>query len=699
MSNGSTVTAYLQPSAAEAEVPHGPDSTEVLPAMLSHTYQGVTWRVDLDQLAKHFQETISGPYETMYPGQDNLADYSLVQVPRNMSWIAFFYHLPKFFADDSTMRDRRAALHYAFCRFLAWTSPTVTAPQLGDETLGMLFSNILLLQHHYVAATAANNRFQTVYLCNQWLAHSAKHRSALKPKFEQLKKDPTSSERLNQWFGALVLLFSRFSTQGALPDLSHGLLTHALVYDSPPWTLASRVPTITKPAAEAPTPAVTEGAASSSSAVVFRCLFKFSTSDLLPLEVSPHTQTVDALITTINDRIRTDALWRECAQREFTAPQELSGLRISGRVYVPQQTGAAPLLGDAGLKDTDTVYLSLRPSSPGPAEMAQLLYAMFPSKDRKALVVSFTTMTFERLITLISGKILADAPWTELAQKDAAAPQDFRGLMFAGQWFAPRGPNGAQFLSAAGLSVECTITVFMKPRHDNSASPELPSATSPAPPSSTAIVNRDVHSTPVELPRGPPMNDSLGAPLLDSKDDLVGTTDPRDKEIMARLNPYASEEEAAVRFNNADGYVTAEHDPWTFYVQMDTDDANTACHLVQLQVEDTDDDEAEVEPTPLLAVRSASATAAQPYQYGIGGSGYGSKLYIAASSRGRPCVGGTSSTARVAAVLMLPMKGARMPEPPSSASNASWRARWWACSDSRKACQSTWAAAWSLLLR
>ena len=64
------------------------------------------------------------------------------------------------------------------------------------------------------------------------------------------------------------------------------------------------------------------------------------------------------------------------------------------------------------------------------------------------------------------------------------------------------------------------------------------------------------------------------------------------------MNPFASEEEAAARFSNSDGYVSAEHDPRTFYVQMDTDDADTACHLVQLQVEDADDDEAEVEPTP-----------------------------------------------------------------------------------------------------
>ena len=47
------------------------------------------------------------------------------------------------------------------------------------------------------------------------------------------------------------------------------------------------------------------------------------------------------------------------------------------------------------------------------------------------------------------------------------------------------------------------------------------------------------------------------------EDNLAGPTEPRDGEVMARLNPYASEEEAAARFSNLDGYVAAEHDPWT----------------------------------------------------------------------------------------------------------------------------------------
>jgi hypothetical protein len=45
------------------------------------------------------------------------------------------------------------------------------------------------------------------------------------------------------------------------------------------------------------------------------------------------------------------------------------------------------------------------------------------------------------------------------------------------------------------------------------------------------------------------------------EDNLAGLTEPRDGEVMARLNPYASEEEAAARFSNLDGYVSAEHDP------------------------------------------------------------------------------------------------------------------------------------------
>ena len=49
--------------------------------MLSHKYKNITWTVNVDQLAKHFQDTISGPYKQMYPGLDNLADYDQVQVP------------------------------------------------------------------------------------------------------------------------------------------------------------------------------------------------------------------------------------------------------------------------------------------------------------------------------------------------------------------------------------------------------------------------------------------------------------------------------------------------------------------------------------------------------------------------------------------------------------------------------------------
>ena len=49
---------------------------------------------------------------------------------------------------------------------------------------------------------------------------------------------------------------------------------------------------------------------------------------------------------------------------------------------------------------------------------------------------------------------------------------------------------------------------------------------------------------------------------------------------------------------------------------MDADDADTACHLVQLEVEETEDDEAEVEITPLalLYVRGDSTATSQSYQ-------------------------------------------------------------------------------------
>ena len=171
---------------------------------------------------------MSGPYSKMYPHEDENADYLTVQIPRDMNWVAFFYHLPELVSDATTLGNRRAALHREFCRCLAWTSPTVPAPTLGDEPLGVIFPNILLLQHHYVKAAAASNRIQTTNLCNRWL--TAKHRQTLKPKFLALKKDPTSNRRLNQWFGALVLLLSKFSSQDVVVDSSNV-----------PLTLASRI--------------------------------------------------------------------------------------------------------------------------------------------------------------------------------------------------------------------------------------------------------------------------------------------------------------------------------------------------------------------------------------------------------------------------------------------------------------------------
>ena len=80
------------------------------------------------------------------------------------------------------------------------------------------------------------------------------------------------------------------------------------------------------------------------------------------------------------------------------------------------------------------------------------------------MYVTFTTMTVEKLITIISGRVLPNELWSQSAQQDATTPQDFRGLMFAGQWFPPGGPNGAQSLFAAGLQAHCTVTVHMQPR-------------------------------------------------------------------------------------------------------------------------------------------------------------------------------------------------------------------------------------------
>jgi hypothetical protein len=353
----------------------------------------------------------------MYPQQDDLADFLTVQAPRDTSWVAFFYHLPELLTDAATLGNCRVAFHNAFCRCLAWTSPTVPAPTLGDETLGMLFSNILLLLHHYVKVAAANNHLQALNLCNKWLA--TKHRNTLKHKLEQLKKDPTSSQRLNQWFGALVQLFSRFSPQEVQTDSSHVPLTQALVYDSPPWVLVDLRPATLETAAKAPAQAATEGAA---------------------------------------ERVISDG---------------------------------------------------------------QMLRVVFPSNDYATLVVSYTAMTVEELISIIRGKIQADACWTEMSQQGADTPQELRGLFLAGKPFLPGGSTGAKLLCELGLRKECSIRVLMKNRLDNSKSPESRHAASSSTPLSTTNASRGRHSTSWELPRGPPMYDSSGAPLHDGNGEQI----------------------------------------------------------------------------------------------------------------------------------------------------------------------------------
>ena len=151
----------------------------------------------------------------------------------------------------------------------------------------------------------------------------------------------------------------------------------------------------------------------------------------------------------------------------------------------------------------------------------QLLFVQFPSRDTQTLMVSFTTWTVERLVTVISVKILADEQWTMYAQNGATTPQDFRGLMFAGKAFLPRGTTGGQLLCQNRLHTECTVMVLLQPRRDHPTSPELPLSISPVPPVSTATVACEVPSAPRALPRGPSMNDSLGEPLLDYNEEQI----------------------------------------------------------------------------------------------------------------------------------------------------------------------------------
>ena len=445
-----------------------PVITEIPPVMLRHNYNNVNWTVDADQLSQYYQAIASGPYKQMYPGQDNLADYDRVQVPRDKSWIAFFYHLPEFHAEGTTVAARRIVLYNSFCRFLAWTSPSVAPPPLGDKTLGMLFSDILLLQHHYVDAAATNERFQTARLCDRWFTH-AKYRSALKPKFDQLKKDPTSNTRLVQWFGTLVLLFSKFTTPEVLPDPSHGLLYHALVYSSPPWTTASHPPLVTEPAAEvtertavelrcpvetghqqgarraedpealapgcvsmtdhaaARAPSSHRGDTSGGTQLLF---VLFPSTVKTSMMVSYPTLTVAGLITIIRGKILTDEHWKKSAQPDAAAPQDLRGLMFAGKWLPPGGPEGEKFLMEVGMQVECTVIAHMQPRlvSPGLDEGSQPMYVKFPCQVRMTMHVTFTTLTVEELITIISGNILHDARWMELAQRDAAVSQGFRGL-------------------------------------------------------------------------------------------------------------------------------------------------------------------------------------------------------------------------------------------------------------------------------
>ena len=136
------------------------------------------------------------------------------------------------------------------------------------------------------------------------------------------------------------------------------------------------------------------------------------------------------------------------------------------------------------------------------------------------MYVTFTTLTVEELITIISGNILTDAHWMELAQRDATVSQEFRGLSFK-RLFPPNGPDGSRFLSETGMHIECTVDVLMRPRQANSKGAVLP-LTAPATfPCCTVTAHGEVPSPYRELTRGPPMTDPLGAPLLDSNGDQL----------------------------------------------------------------------------------------------------------------------------------------------------------------------------------
>ena len=93
-------------------------------------------------------------------------------------------------------------------------------------------------------------------------------------------------------------------------------------------------------------------------------------------------------------------------------------------------------------------------------------------------------------------------------------------------------------------------------------------------------------------------------------DDLEDPRSPEDKHIMAMVNPNATEADALRRLNGDADMGVGDYDPYSFFLRMDWDDAETCHHFAMLQeqcgLEPDPDEQDTEEPIPLFHVGEAA---------------------------------------------------------------------------------------------
>ena len=139
---------------------------EESPTTLSITHKGVVWSIGKETLKTHLL-AVRG---RLYPGSDQQPGYAAVLASCDRSWVASFRDLPELRANNTAAIEQiRNRLHTIFRRGYTGMAPDLQTPPLGEETMSMLFANILQLVHAHTAAAAADARAQMVRLSSRWL--------------------------------------------------------------------------------------------------------------------------------------------------------------------------------------------------------------------------------------------------------------------------------------------------------------------------------------------------------------------------------------------------------------------------------------------------------------------------------------------------------------------------------------------------